>query len=105
MNWQEDISKAIDYIEEHLTDKLKIEDVCNHVYASSYYFQKGFRIFTGYTISEYIRNRRLYEAALDIIQGDERLSKLPTNMIMIHQKVLQRRLQDFMAILQFLLEK
>jgi hypothetical protein len=76
MNWQEDISKAIDYIEEHLTDKLKIEDVCNHVYASSYYFQRGFRIFTGYTISEYIRNRRLYEAALDIIQGDEKIIEI-----------------------------
>lgn len=76
MNWQEDISEAIEYIEKHLTDKLKMEDVCNHVYASPFYFQKGFHIFTGYTISEYIRNRRLYEAALEIIQTNEKIIEI-----------------------------
>lgn len=73
MNWIESIMKAIAYIEKHLREDLKIEDVCHHVYTSSYYFQKGFRIFTDYSIGEYIRNRRLYEAAIDLAYTNERI--------------------------------
>lgn len=71
MNWIENIISAIEYIEKHLKNDIKIEDVCNHVYTSSYYFQKGFNILTTYSISEYIRNRRLYEAAIDLVNSDE----------------------------------
>ena len=49
-----------------------MDDVAEEVHISSYYLQKGFSIMTGYTISEYIRCRRLYLAALDVIAGKER---------------------------------
>ena len=33
---------------------------------SQVHFQKGFQIMTGYSVAEYIRNRKLYLAALEL---------------------------------------
>ena len=59
MNWSESIVKAIEYIENNLTNDITVEDIANHLYMSSFYFQKGFSIVCGYGVSEYIRNRKL----------------------------------------------
>lgn len=66
MSWMEDIGKAIKYIEEHITDDLCIEDIAHQVNLSPYYFQKGFSILCGFTVVEYIRNRRLSLAGRDL---------------------------------------
>ena len=60
------IRTAIDYIEDHLQDPITAQDVADHAGISPYYLQKGFSLLTGYGIGEYIRNRRLYLAALDL---------------------------------------
>ena len=60
------IRTAIDYMETHLEDYITAQDVADHVGISPYYLQKGFSLMTGYGIGEYIRNRRLYHAALDL---------------------------------------
>lgn len=73
MGWTESLQKAIRYMETHLLDDISVEDIAKEVYMSSFYFQKGFKIMTGYSPSEYIRNRRLYLAALDAISGDEKV--------------------------------
>ncbi len=69
MEWVASLKKAIDYMEEHLLTNISVEDVADAVHISPFYFQKGFKIVTGYSIGEYLRNRRLYMAGLDVIQG------------------------------------
>ena len=59
MEWMDAIRKGIEYIEENITEDISAEDVANHVYMTSFYFQKGFSLLCGYTVMEYIRNRRL----------------------------------------------
>lgn len=59
MDWITGISRAIDYIEEHLTDNIDYAEVAKQAYSSSYRFQRVFSILCGYTLGEYIRNRRL----------------------------------------------
>ena len=66
MEWLSCIKASIDYIEDHIKENISIEDVANNSYVSSYYLQVGFNIMTGYSIGEYIRNRKLYLAALDL---------------------------------------
>ncbi|MGN0374019.1 MAG: effector binding domain-containing protein [Butyrivibrio sp.] len=73
MEWIEAISKAIQYIEDHITDELTTEDIADHVNISSFYFQKGFAMLCGFTISEYIRNRRLSLAGNELITGDKKI--------------------------------
>ncbi len=73
MNWIESISEAIGYIEANLTSELKIEDIAAKAYISPYYFQKSFSLLCGFTVGEYIRNRRLAGAGQDILSGDEKV--------------------------------
>lgn len=73
MGWMEAIGTAIQYIEEHITDELTVQMIADHVNISSFYFQKGFAMLCGFTISEYIRNRRLALAGNDLATGAERI--------------------------------
>ena len=66
MEWITAIRKSVEYIEKHLKDNISAQDVSEQVYMSQVHFQKGFRIMTGYSVAEYIRNRRLYLAALEL---------------------------------------
>ena len=73
MEWLTSIRTAIDYIEEHLTESISAQDVANQVYLSPFFLQKGFSLMTGYGIGEYIRNRRLYLAALDLKDTNDKV--------------------------------
>lgn len=66
----EGISEGIKYIEEHLTEELDIAEVAKQAYVSSFYFQKIFHVLCGFTVSEYIRNRRLTLAAQELSSTD-----------------------------------
>ena len=70
MEWTEAISAALNYIENHITDNITIYDVANHVNISPFYFQKGFSILCGYSIAEYVRNRRMALAGEELITSD-----------------------------------
>ncbi|NCA93486.1 AraC family transcriptional regulator, partial [bacterium] len=73
MNWIESISEAINYIEENLKEKLKIEDIANKTFISTFYFQKAFSLLCGFSVGEYIRNRRLANAGNDLLTTDEKI--------------------------------
>ena len=76
MEWISAIRKSLDYIEEHLLDSIDAQDVAGAVYLSPMIFQKGFSLLTGYSVSEYIRSRRLYQAALEIRNTGKRIIDL-----------------------------
>lgn len=66
MNWIQGMQRAIDYIEAHLTEEIDYEAVARESYSSSYHFQRVFGILCGYTLGEYIRNRRLTLAGIEL---------------------------------------
>lgn len=73
MNWLEGIQKAIRYIEDNLTGDLKIADIAAKAYSSETCFQKTFALLCGFTVGEYIRNRRLSCAGNDLLATDEKV--------------------------------
>lgn len=73
MEWTDAIVSGIEYIEDHITDDISAEDVANHVHISSYCFQRGFSMLCGYTIIEYMRNRRLALAGGELAATDEKV--------------------------------
>ncbi len=73
MEWVDAIQNAVEYIEEHITDNITADDVAEYVYMSSFYFQKGFSMLCGYTVAEYIRNRRLALAGVKITSTNEKI--------------------------------
>ena len=75
MEWLTAIRTAIGYMEGHLGEAVGLEDVAREVHLSPFFLQRGFSLMTGYGIGEYLRNRRLYEAAL-ICSGARRRSSI-----------------------------
>lgn len=73
MEWLDSVRRSIDFIEKHLEDDITISDVANHVSISLYFLERGFSVMTGYSIGEYLRNRRLYQAALDLQKSKEKI--------------------------------
>lgn len=73
MEWLDAIGKSIEYIEEHIADDITVSDVADYVYMSPFYFQKGFSMLCGYTVSEYIRNRRLALAGGELLTTDAKI--------------------------------
>lgn len=71
MDWLEAMNRAVDYLEENITEKLDIERVAKIALSSPFYFQRMYHLATGVTVAEYIRRRRLTLAAQEIISGEK----------------------------------
>jgi len=73
MDWITGMQKAIDYIEENLTEEIDYEKVAAESFSSSYHFQRVFSILCGYTLGEYIRLRRLSLAGAELANGKDKV--------------------------------
>ena len=71
MEWLTGIRTAIDFIENNLENDISVQDVADKVFISPIFLQRGFSLMTGFTVGEYIRNRRLYQAALDLVNTED----------------------------------
>jgi AraC family transcriptional regulator len=73
MNWIKGLQKAINYIETNILENIDYEDVAKCAYSSNFYFQRTFSLFTGMTIGEYIRNRRLTLAGVELSMSKQKI--------------------------------
>ena len=73
MDWVESIHRAIRYMEDHLREELTIRDIAQQAALSPFYFQKGFAMLCGMTVGDYIRQRRLSVAGLEILTTDRKI--------------------------------
>lgn len=73
MEWIESIREAISYIEENITKDLSIKEIADRVNVSPFYFQKGFGMLCGYSLSEYIKGRRLALAGSEVVSTNEKI--------------------------------
>ncbi len=70
MDWIKGIQDAIRYIDDNITEELDYNEISKRAYVSAFYFQKAFGILCGFTLGEYIRNRRLSLAGLELSSGE-----------------------------------
>ena len=76
MEWTETLRRTVDCLEAHLLEEDAAERAVKEACLSPVYLQKGFKLVTGYSIAEYVRNRRLYLAGLEMIAGREKVIDL-----------------------------
>ncbi len=69
MDWIKGFQKSIDYIDAHLTDEVNLTEIAREMHVSAFYYQKIFSILCGFTVGEYIRNRRLASAGSELAHG------------------------------------
>lgn len=108
MEWMKVIGDSIQYIEDHISDELFVDDIAKHIGISSFYYQKGFSMLCGFTVTEYIRNRRLALAGNEIIGTDQKIieiamkygydspdsfTKAFTDFMVLHQQPSERTMQ------------
>ena len=73
MDWIQGIQRAIDYVEEHITEEIDIEDVAAAAYSSPFHFQRVFGILCGLSLGDYIRMRRLSLAGEELSKGNAKI--------------------------------
>jgi len=67
------LNNALEYIEKNLDSELNIDDVSKAACSSRYHFQRVFYALTGFTVTQYIKNRRLTLAAEELVSTDKRV--------------------------------
>ncbi|MFP7298745.1 GyrI-like domain-containing protein [Neobacillus niacini] len=64
-----EFNKLMDYIEAHLTEEISGKEIARIVGMSDYHFKRMFSYMAGMSLSEYIKNRRLSTANVELING------------------------------------
>lgn len=67
------IQRAVDYIELNLQKTLRLSDIAKEIGYSMYHFDRIFKYTLGESIIEYVRKRRLTEAANELIRTNNRI--------------------------------
>lgn len=73
MDWVMGIQRAIDYVEEHITEELDYDEIARQSCSTGYHFQRVFGLLCGYTLGEYIRSRRLTLAGGELAGSDAKI--------------------------------
>ena len=73
MDWLKRMNSVLDYIEDNLDGEIKESKITTLSASSKGMFHRIFAVITDMTLSEYIRKRKLTQAAADIQNTDEKI--------------------------------
>lgn len=67
--YQEKVVDVISYIQEHIEENISIDFLAQYCYISKYYLMRQFKKATGYSIHQYINEKKILEAKRKIMAG------------------------------------
>lgn len=70
IDYGERVQRAIDFIENHITEEIELEDIAKRAYSSLFHFHRIFQAVIGDSMKEYIRKRRLSLAGRELAGTD-----------------------------------
>lgn len=73
MEWLKKLGAAIDYIEDNLDKEISYDEAARIACCSPYYFQRIFSYVSGVSLAEYIRRRKMTQAAFELQRTDEKV--------------------------------
>ena len=73
MEWLKKLGKAIDYLEDNLDKEISFDEAARIACCSPYYFQRVFSYVSGVSLAEYIRRRKMTQAAFELQRADSRV--------------------------------
>lgn len=71
MDYFSNIQKCVDYVDKHLDQELNIDEVIKQAHMSKFHFHRLFKAIVGITIHEYIKRRKLSEAAEHLYHSND----------------------------------
>ena len=87
------LQKAVDYIESNAREALSLDMIADHVGFSKYYLNHMFHIYTGFSIMEYVRKKKL-EYALDELKTSKRIIDIALDMGYSSERAFSRAVQQ-----------
>lgn len=79
MSYVESVQRAIDYIEEHLDQELDLTSIAEEAYLSVAQLYRVFYALTGHPVKDYIRKRRISDAANHLRNSSRSVEELAWN--------------------------
>ena len=76
MNNSPRVKKALEYIDDNLTDMVNYEMVAEQFFISPYYFHRIFTAIVGKTITAYVRDRRIQRACMQLSLTDKSITEI-----------------------------
>lgn len=73
MNYDSCIKKSIEYIENNLNKKIQLKELADKAFLSKYHFHRVFHSVVGEPVAEYIRKKRLEEAANELLTTENKI--------------------------------
>ncbi|AQS18332.1 MULTISPECIES: helix-turn-helix transcriptional regulator [Clostridium] len=73
MNYEACIKKSIEYIENNLNKKIQLKELADKAFLSKYHFHRVFHSVVGEPVAEYIRKKRLEEAANELLTTENKI--------------------------------
>lgn len=98
MDDYERIQNAVHFIEEHLQNDLNITDIAAKSCFSPFHFQRLFQAISGFSVYQYIRNRRLSEAALLLEKTDRSILDIAIDFGYGSQEAFGRAFSQYFGI-------
>jgi len=98
MKYSNVTQRTIQYIEEHLTSSLYLDDFSELVGYSKFHLTRIFKQETGLAISEYIRVRRLALAAMLLMHTDEPILHIAIELQFQSQEAFTRSFRELYAM-------
>ncbi|WP_025688429.1 AraC family transcriptional regulator [Paenibacillus zanthoxyli] len=95
MQYYQQIQKAVDYIERNLQKEIGMRDIASSASFSPFHFQRLFLAISGFTVQEYIRKRRLTEAARLLLDSDEGILKVALSYQYHSQEAFTRAFESY----------
>ncbi|WP_010503209.1 AraC family transcriptional regulator [Paenibacillus elgii] len=96
--YKDSIREAIRYIEANLKQPIRVEQVASIVHFSYYHFHRIFYATTGETIGDYIRKRRLTEAAIELLSSDKPILDIAVDYNFESQEAFTRSFKNVFGI-------
>ncbi|EEZ0359778.1 regulatory protein PocR [Escherichia coli] len=74
------MKKALRYIDAHLSDDLRLEDVASHVYLSPHYFCRVFKKYQGIGFNSWVNQQRMERARELLCYSDWSIASIARNL-------------------------
>lgn len=98
MKYDDCIKESIDYIELNLNNKIKLKELADNVFLAQYYFHRIFHAAVGESVAEYIRNRRLNEAADELLNTNNKIVDIALKYQFSSQEVFTKAFKKLYGI-------
>lgn len=94
MHAWEQIQITVDYIEEHISEEIKIEDLAKLASLSQFYYQRLFSRLVKKPVNEYLKLRRLAKASVALRDKSKRILDIALDLGFSSHETLTRTFKD-----------